>query len=56
MSRPNKVELGRYFFFIDIDAAYPSHPGLVEALAEIAQHNEVKILGSYPIARTISSD
>lgn len=49
MSRPNKVELGRYFFFIDIDAAYPADAGLVEALAEIGQGNEVKVLGSYPI-------
>jgi len=52
MSRPNKIELGRYFFFIDIEAPWPENPELVAAITEIEANNLVKILGSYPIAGT----
>jgi prephenate dehydratase len=50
MSRPTKLALGHYHFFIDIDGRYPEEEPLKSALDEISAVNKVKILGSYPKA------
>jgi prephenate dehydratase len=47
MSRPTKLALGHYHFFIDIDGRYPEEEPLKAALDEISAVNKVKILGSY---------
>ena len=51
ISRPNKIDFGKYFFFMDIDAAYPDNIDLANAIEEIADRNKVKVLGSYPASR-----
>ncbi|MBP8082361.1 MAG: prephenate dehydratase [Spirochaetes bacterium] len=51
ISRPNKIDFGKYFFFMDIDAAYPDNIDLANAVEEIADRNKVKVLGSYPASR-----
>jgi prephenate dehydratase len=50
MSRPTKLALGQYHFFIDLDGRYPEEERLKAALDEISAVNRVKILGSYPKA------
>lgn len=50
ISRPNKVDFGKYFFFMDIDGAYPENIDLANAIEEIADRNKVRVLGSYPAA------
>jgi prephenate dehydratase len=50
MSRPTKLALGQYHFFIDLDGRYPEEERLKAALDEISTINKVKLLGSYPKA------
>jgi prephenate dehydratase len=50
MSRPTKLALGHYHFFIDIGGRHPEEEPLKSALDEISAINKVKILGSYPKA------
>ena len=46
-SRPSKLELGKYIFFIDCEAGY-AHPGLQRVLAELAKFTVyLRNLGSY---------
>lgn len=47
MSRPTKELLGKYHFFVDIEGCCES-PAIRDALTEISQCGEVKLLGSYP--------
>jgi prephenate dehydratase len=47
-SRPNKVDLGKYVFFVDIKG-HKTDPKVVEALNVLeSQVSKMKILGSYP--------
>jgi len=55
ISRPNKIDFGKYFFFMDIDAAYPDNIDLANAVEEIADRNKVKVLGSYPASRVLTN-
>jgi prephenate dehydratase len=52
MSRPTKESMGSYHFFIDIEG-HAKQPHIAEALAEVQQHNFVRLLGSYPRARLV---
>jgi prephenate dehydratase len=47
MSRPTKLALGQYHFFIDLDGRYPEGERLKAALKEISTVNKIRILGSY---------
>ena len=48
-SRPQRSELGRYFFFLDADGKLDDEP-VGEAIAALRDKAEsVRILGSYPI-------
>lgn len=48
-SRPSKIELGKYLFFIDCEAVF-DHPGLQRVLAELAKFTVyLRNLGSYPL-------
>lgn len=48
-SRPMRSELGRYFFFVDLDGKVDGEP-VAEAIAALRTKAEsVRILGSYPI-------
>lgn len=47
-SRPNKLELGRYFFLLDLEG-HRTEPKLSRTLSTIrSEVSELKILGSYP--------
>jgi chorismate mutase/prephenate dehydratase len=49
-SRPSKVALWEYFFFIDVEG-HRDDPKLAEALAEVERvAGYIKVLGSYPMA------
>ena len=48
-SRPSMVEFGKYHFFIDFEGSMATL-NVIEAVEEIRQLNNVKILGSYPSA------
>lgn len=49
-SRPRRYELGRYMFFIDMDGA-DTDPAVAEAIGALRNKAEnVRVLGSYPIA------
>jgi len=49
-SRPRRYELGRYMFFIDMDGADTDSP-VAEAIGALRNKAEnVRVLGSYPIA------
>ena len=49
-SRPRRSELGRYMFFIDMDGA-DTDPPVAEAIGALRNKAEnVRVLGSYPIA------
>jgi chorismate mutase / prephenate dehydratase len=49
-SRPSKVALWEYFFFIDVEG-HRDDPKLGEALAEVGRiAGYIKVLGSYPMA------
>lgn len=49
-SRPRRYELGRYMFFIDMDGA-DTDPPVAEAIGALRNKAEnVRVLGSYPIA------
>ena len=50
MSRPTRAYIGKYHFFIDIEG-HQQDPLIREAIAEVAQLNKVKVLGSYPAAQ-----
>lgn len=47
ISRPTKKELGKYYFFIDIDGCYLENASMKQAIDKIRENNLVKILGSY---------
>lgn len=47
MSRPTKESLGKYHFFVDIEG-HAELPDIKDALEEIREYNDVKLLGSYP--------
>tara|TARA_B100002052_G_C15858959_1_gene589075 strand:+ start:1149 stop:1826 length:678 start_codon:yes stop_codon:yes gene_type:complete len=47
-SRPNKVDLGKYVFFVDIEG-HRTEGKVIEALSVLkTQVSKIKILGSYP--------
>jgi prephenate dehydratase len=49
-SRPRRVRLGHYMFFVDLDGADTS-PAVSEALAGLHERvEEIRVLGSYPAA------
>jgi chorismate mutase/prephenate dehydratase len=49
-SRPSRVALWEYFFFVDIEG-HRDDPQVAEALAEVARiAGYLKVLGSYPVA------
>ncbi len=49
-SRPRRYELGRYMFFIDMEGA-DTDPPVAEAIGALRNKAEnVRVLGSYPIA------
>jgi prephenate dehydratase len=51
-SRPQRRELGRYLFYIDVEGR-ETDPGVAEALDGLrSKAAEVKVLGTYPAART----
>ncbi|MGN6664450.1 MAG: prephenate dehydratase [Solirubrobacterales bacterium] len=53
-SRPLRQGLGRYMFFCDLEGG-EADPPVAEAIAELrAKAESVRILGSYPLAPTIS--
>jgi len=52
ISRPTRKVFGKYNFFIDIEG-HINDAHIFEALEEIKHKNKVKILGSYPVAKTI---
>lgn len=47
ISRPTKKELGKYYFFIDIDGHYPANINIKQAIEKIRESNLVKVIGSY---------
>ena len=47
MSRPTKVGLGNYNFFIDIDGCYQKDVQVREAIAHVLEKYDIQILGSY---------
>jgi prephenate dehydratase len=47
ISRPTKMKLGKYHFFIDIEGNCYEDENLKEALENIKKKNKIKILGSY---------
>ncbi len=47
ISRPTKKELGKYYFFIDIDGHYPANINIKQAIDKIRESNLVKVIGSY---------
>ncbi len=50
-SRPRRVQLGHYMFFVDLDGGAADEP-VAEALEALAGRvREVRLLGSYPAAR-----
>jgi prephenate dehydratase len=49
MSRPTKELIGKYHFFVDFEG-HTAMPHVREALREIRKFNDVKLLGSYPVA------
>jgi prephenate dehydratase len=52
MSRPTKESIGQYHFFVDIEG-HRSLPHIQEAFEEVKLENEIKVLGSYPKARSL---
>lgn len=50
MSRPTKELIGKYHFFVDFEG-HTTMPHVKDALQEIRKFNDVKLLGSYPVAR-----
>jgi prephenate dehydratase len=50
ISRPTKESMGKYHFFIDIEG-YALDPAVQAALTEVRHCGNVRLLGSYPIAR-----
>jgi len=52
ISRPTRKVFGKYNFFIDIDG-HINDALVKDAVEEIKQKNRVKILGSYPVARSV---
>jgi prephenate dehydratase len=52
-SRPRRYELGRYMFFIDVEGA-DTDPPVAEAIGALRNKAEnVRVLGSYPIAGSL---
>ena len=49
MSRPTKESMGQYHFFVDIEGD-ARNPDIADALEEIREYNDVKLLGTYPRA------
>ena len=49
ISRPTKKELGKYYFFIDIDGNYPDNRNIKQSIDKIKESNLVKVLGSYSV-------
>jgi prephenate dehydratase len=55
-SRPRRVRLGHYMFFVDLEGAAQRSP-VSDALAGLAGAvAELRVLGSYPVARSHSVD
>jgi prephenate dehydratase len=54
MSRPTKELMGKYHFFIDIEG-YVLDPLVQEAITQIRLLGNVKLLGSFPKARSVSN-
>jgi prephenate dehydratase len=49
-SRPRKVGLGEYVFFVDLDGGV-DEPGVAEGLAGVRAHvAQLRMLGSFPAA------
>jgi prephenate dehydratase len=51
MSRPTKATLGKYHFFVDVEG-HVSMPQIKAALDDVRRCGHVRVLGSYPRART----
>lgn len=47
ISRPTKMKLGKYHFFIDIEGNYLEDENVKVAIENIKSKNKIKILGSY---------
>ena len=47
ISRPTKMKLGKYHFFIDIEGNYNEDENLKKAIENIKAKNNIKVLGSY---------
>lgn len=54
-SRPLRSELGRYFFFVDVDGKLDQEPVAAAIAALRGKAESVRILGSYPILRKAAS-
>ena len=54
-SRPQRTQLGRYMFFVDVEGP-ESDPGVAAAIAALrASAESVRVLGSYPVDQTAPS-
>jgi prephenate dehydratase len=49
ISRPTKVALGKYYFFIDVEGHYAIDDNIGKAIKKISEDNIVKVLGAYPL-------
>jgi prephenate dehydratase len=55
ISRPTKIALGKYYFFIDIEGHYNMNENIRQAILKISENNIIKVLGAYPLFKDIDS-
>jgi prephenate dehydratase len=49
ISRPTKIGLGKYYFFIDVEGNYDMDENIRRAIDKISENNAVKVLGAYSL-------
>jgi prephenate dehydratase len=50
ISRPTKIGLGKYYFFIDVEGNYDRDENIRQAINKISENNVVKVLGAYSLS------